>query len=350
MSFYIAYGHGGVLNNLVEFSPNSCIVWILEIACFGAVNIYALITGYVYINGKHKYSKFLNLWLSVFFYSFFITLIYKFVTPNNIDIITLIKSAFPVITYQYWYFTSYFCLFAFIPFINILIKNLSKNQHKYLIFSIIICFCILNLASSILGLDIFGLGKGYSFLWLMSLYIIGAYLKLYEDDLKKYRKDKFLYVYILAICCTFLLRLISKYMKFKLLGILSNDSGVFVSYISPFTLLSAIGFVLFFSRLEFKNNAKKIILKISKLSFGVYLIHEQSLIKSTFIANQFASLALFNPIIIVSNIIVKSFIIFACCLIIEWIRQKLFEILRTNQICEKITENIKKIIYKKIKN
>lgn len=254
------YGHSGILNNLVELSPNSCIAWLLEIACLGAVNIYALITGYAYINGKHKYSKFLNLWLSVFFYSFFITLIYKFLTPNTIGITTLIKSAFPIMAKQYWYFTSYFCLFIFIPFINILIKNLSKQQHKYLVFCIVICFCILNFASTILGLDIFNLNGGYSFLWLMSLYIIGAYLKLYENDFAKRNKNKFLYTYILAVCITFLLRFLSKCIKFQLLGILSNNTGIFVSYISPFTLLGAISLVLFFLNLNLKillkNNSK----------------------------------------------------------------------------------------------
>lgn len=230
-------GHGGILNNLVEFSPNSCIAWLLEIACLGAVNIYALITGYVYINSKHKYSKFLSLWLSVFFYSFFITLIYKFITPNDISITTLIKSTLPIMTKQYWYFSSYFCLFVFIPFINILIKNLSKKQHKFLIYCIIFCFCVLNFASTILGLDIFNLNGGYSFLWLMSLYIIGAYLKLYENDFNKYNKNKFLYAYILSVCITFLLRFLSKCIKFKLLGIFSNSGGMFISYTSPFILL-----------------------------------------------------------------------------------------------------------------
>lgn len=348
MSSYTVYGHGGILNNLVEFSPNSCIAWLLEIACLGAVNIYALITGYVYINSTHKYSKFLNLWLSVFFYSFFITLIYKFLTPNIISITTLIKSAFPIITKQYWYFSSYFCLFIFIPFINILIKNLSKQQHKFLIYCIIFCFCVLNFASTILGLDIFNLNGGYSFLWLMSLYIIGAYLKLYENDFNKYNKNKFLYAYILSVCITFLLRFLSKCIKFKLLGIFSNSGGMFISYISPFILLSAISLVLFFARLKFKNTTKKIILKLSKLSFGVYLIHEQNLIRSTFIKNRFCLLAQKTPIVILSNVLIKSFIIFTCCLFIEWIRQKIFEILKVNQICEKITENIKNIIYKKI--
>lgn len=78
------------------------------------------------------------------------------------------------------------------------------------------------------------------------------------------------------------------------------------------------------------------------------MIHEQNLIRNNFMTNKFISLSVTNSFILLSNVLIKSFIIFATCLLIEWFRQKLFEILRVHQICEKVTENIKNIIYKKI--
>lgn len=337
MSYCIVSGHGGVFRSVAEPSINGTIVWLLEIACYGAVNIYALITGYVYVNANHKYSKILKLWLSVFFYSFFITLIYKFVTPSSIDLKTLIKSAFPVLTKQYWYFTAYFGLFIFIPFLNTLIKNLDKKQHQKLIISIILCFCIFNLIGSGLNYDTFLLNNGYSLLWLVSLYIIGAYLQIYKDDFKKYDKKVYLYIYLGTILTTFLLRFLYKFIGFMITGVFVKGTGIFVSYISPFILLSAVAILLYFSRLEIKE-FKNIILKISSLSFGVYIISSHPLIMNTFVTNQFSLYAHTHPLITFSNIIIRSLCIFWICIAIEWLRVKLFEGLRVDKVCEKIVD------------
>lgn len=39
---------GGVINNVKEFSVNYEIAWTLETLCYCAVDIYVIITGYVY--------------------------------------------------------------------------------------------------------------------------------------------------------------------------------------------------------------------------------------------------------------------------------------------------------------
>ena len=52
-------GKGDLLynKNLEIFSQKYNLLWILEIASFGAVNLYALISGYVSIKSKHKYTN-----------------------------------------------------------------------------------------------------------------------------------------------------------------------------------------------------------------------------------------------------------------------------------------------------
>lgn len=41
--------------------------WIIQVLVYGAVNCYALISGYVGIQSRYKYSKLANIWLQVFF-------------------------------------------------------------------------------------------------------------------------------------------------------------------------------------------------------------------------------------------------------------------------------------------
>ena len=42
--------------------------WFLEIVCYGAVDIFLLISGYFGVKSKFKLSRILSLWLQVVFY------------------------------------------------------------------------------------------------------------------------------------------------------------------------------------------------------------------------------------------------------------------------------------------
>lgn len=59
------------------FSMKYNILWILEIMSYCAVNCYALISGFVGVKSKFKYSNILILWLQVVFYNRFNFLIFR---------------------------------------------------------------------------------------------------------------------------------------------------------------------------------------------------------------------------------------------------------------------------------
>ena len=48
---------GGILENAEVNSAHYYVAWVLEALCIGAVNCYALISGYVGVNSKIKYHK-----------------------------------------------------------------------------------------------------------------------------------------------------------------------------------------------------------------------------------------------------------------------------------------------------
>ena len=59
-------GHGGVLSSTVINSSQYKFSWLLEIISYCAVDIFALISGYVSYTGNEKktnYSNYFNLWL-----------------------------------------------------------------------------------------------------------------------------------------------------------------------------------------------------------------------------------------------------------------------------------------------
>lgn len=168
---------GGIMHGAVALSSNYWIACFLEITCYCAVNVYALISGYVMHDKNIKFSNLINLWFEVLFYSFSITLVIHFIDNTIIDNKLVLSAIFPVSFEAYWYFTAYFALFLFIPFLNKLIKNFDIQDAKIYIIISTILFCFLPI---ILQSDLFKFSNGYSFFWLINLFIIGALIKKYD--------------------------------------------------------------------------------------------------------------------------------------------------------------------------
>ena len=190
-------GQGGILSNSKKFSLSFYLGWLLETFAYCSVNIFGLISGYVMINSKVNQYKIILLWLNLFYYSTIITLMFKYIPyfSKLYQVTTyylIISIFFPTISKRYWYFTAYFGMYFFIPYLNKLIHSLNQKEMNNLCLTIIILFTILHLLAPE-KFDPFSLYSGYTTLWLISLYIFGAYLKLYSIQLSK----KKYYYYIL---------------------------------------------------------------------------------------------------------------------------------------------------------
>lgn len=65
---------GGVLRNAYNGSAQYWISWFIEILCYGAVNIFALISGYVSYNTTSiKIDRLVKFWMQILFYTILIT-------------------------------------------------------------------------------------------------------------------------------------------------------------------------------------------------------------------------------------------------------------------------------------
>ena len=110
--------HGGILKNAPIFSLNYEVAWLFNILCVCAVDCFAIVSGYVMCNSRVKFRNLFSLWFQVFFYSFLITFGFKIFTDFPVGLGNLFYSLFPVMFNQYWYFTAYFGMFLFLPFVN----------------------------------------------------------------------------------------------------------------------------------------------------------------------------------------------------------------------------------------
>ena len=308
-------GRGGILYNTMPFSLNYEIAWMLEIGCYCAVNCYALISGYVLSEKEIKYNKIIKTWFQIVFYTVCISLVFYILDPSMISIKSIMKSVLPIYSGQYWYFTSYVGMFFCIPFLNHIIQTIEHRQLKKIFFIYGILFSII--PTILMGkFDPFYLNNGYSMLWLIVLYLLGAYCQKYNIAYK-YEKKRLLLGYFSCIFITWLIKLIIEIITFNMFGkiVLGN---VLITYISPTIVLSSIFIFLFFINLRIE---KKLILKVIKfltpLTFGIYLIHSNPLIYTNILNDLFISYVDYPYYVLIIIIIIGVFTIFIICILID---------------------------------
>ena len=103
-------GQGGILKNAVINSNQYKFAWFMEIFAYCAVDIFALISGYVSYSKEEKrtkYSNYLNIWLQVVFYGLLVTGIFNIIKPELIHKRDYLLVLFPVTNGLYWYVSAY---------------------------------------------------------------------------------------------------------------------------------------------------------------------------------------------------------------------------------------------------
>lgn len=97
----------------------------------------------------------------------------------SFDINYVLRAIFPVITCRHNYVTTFIFLYLFTPYLNVLVKNLSKHSLEKLLLLAVVIFSIMPTFMEIVGL---WTNNVYSYLlWMMFLYCIGAYLQLHGE-------------------------------------------------------------------------------------------------------------------------------------------------------------------------
>ncbi|MDO4420375.1 MAG: acyltransferase family protein, partial [Ruminococcus sp.] len=165
-------GDGGIVNSAEFNSLNYQCAFFMQMLVICAVDCFALISGYVGVTSKYRYTNLAVLWLRVEFYSIGISFIYLLLRPDLINIKGFVLTAFPVFSCKYWYFSSYFLLFLFMPFFNRAINNISKQRLKISIMVLVVFSSIIYpiINNIVFKTDVWALRDGFSPVWLAVLY------------------------------------------------------------------------------------------------------------------------------------------------------------------------------------
>lgn len=315
-------GQGGVLNSCIVGSIEYKVYWFLEIFCLCAVDTFALISGYTATDKPRKYEKLINMWFQVFFYSFIITAIFAVAGVFVFDKKELIKNIFPITFKAFWYMTAYFALFLAMPMFNAFLFKLEEKSAKKWLVVIVVIYGIMG---SII--DTFHTNWGYSALWLMVLYCIGALAKRVKLFEKK-KTSTLIVIWIISVVLNWILYICS-------------GKRMLIEYICPTMLLNAVIMVILFSRMKLNG---KIISKLYPYALGVYLFQLNTVIwnvyligRASFIVNE----GLTTGIVVVFT---YASILFIAGLVVECIRSKVAKLIHIPELSKKIVVLLDKIL------
>ncbi len=318
---------GGILNNAVVNSNQYKLAWFMETFAYCGVDIFAIISGYVYYSNKErkiKISNYLNLWLQVVFFGILVTVIINIINPSLVTKDYYIASFFPVTNRLYWYFTSYTGLFILMPLINNGIRNTNEKYLKTLFFIIIIVFSLF----ARLTFN-FELAEGYSVIWLIIMYIVGAIIKKCEIG-KNLKSRTIIFTILLMVTISYLYKIYG--FEFNIISRLFVNKDLLVSYISPTIVIIAIMYVILFSRFKFNNCFNKIIAFVSSSTFAIYILNGQKLFWNNYMLNFFIKIANDHLYKIVLYPIIFTIVFFIGSIFIDKVRVFIFKILHINKI------------------
>lgn len=260
--------HGMVLENLEPGGFQFCFFYLIEAFCVVAVNLYVLISGYFLSVSKFRIKKLLLIVALTFIFSICIYLALALTKQVEFGMIDLIKSLFPIITGKYWFITCYVLLYLLSPFINILVKNLT--QKHFIVFLVVLVIVFSVIPTIFLFQDAFGTERGYSLLWFVCLYLIGAYLHRYPINLKK-GWLYYLGISLLVFASTFVFRFFEELILGKVISF-----TILYKYNSFTILASSIFLFLSFANMNLREGIfAKTICFISSSSLCVYLLHDE---------------------------------------------------------------------------
>lgn len=252
-----------------------------------SVPIFIMISGALFLNKdkeisiKKLYSKnILRIFVSLIFWGLFYAIFRNLIKPNDtINLFNSIINDFFKTQGHLWFLVMLVGLYMAIPILRKICED-KKTEEYFLLLSLIFTFTfpfLLNVPklsfyfqNSIIGFAV-PVVSGYS-----GYFVLGHYLNTYEISKKK---EKIIYVLgiisvIFTIIATYLFSLYKGY-----------ASEAFYNYLLINNLLSAVAvFILFknhVSKIKISDKTNTKIQKLSKLTFGIYLIHQTFIILAT---------------------------------------------------------------------
>lgn len=303
--------HGRVTAKLGYGTTNYFLSYLIQSFSVVHVNCFVMIAGYFSIDREFKSQRLLKFWKQVVFYSVMICLLCGIF--GEISGMDVLRAVLPVSSASYWFASVYMGMVLLMPFAGMLAVRLTKRQYQYLLVLLALFFSVNHM---IFRVNTYGTYSGRELSWFLFLAFLAGYVKLHMK-----KRPVYFWYGLAGYVLSSLAVLASVYLSVRMH---QEDIGYFLNYNSPLAVLATFCLFVCAANLSWKETRLDgLILKIAGAAFGVYLIHDNYLIRylvwDTFRASKVA-----RTHWAVIYAAAAAAVVYAVCTCVELMRQMLF--------------------------
>lgn len=317
-------GNGGVIPSCEPLSKGYEAAWLLEVICYFGVSAYALLSGYVGVDGNYHPTNIIYLWLQVMFYNVIATALFFVLMPESRQMVWIVKTLFPISTEAYWYFSAFALTFLLVPALKKAFEHLSKSYLTFILIGLLMFLSFLPVLPFVFNTDVFNLKYGTSFIWVFACWFIGAYIKKFKF-FSKYSTSTLWLLYLLGVVVAFGSKAVIEY-RYGATAWNRDRGNPLVYYHAPTILLCAVALLLIFERMKLGDRMTKVVKIVAPLSFGVYLFNCQPMIWYYVIPERFSHFASYPVWKMLLCTILSALVIFFIGIAIDAIRNLIFSL------------------------
>ena len=306
--------------NLLTMDP------LYLLSCIG-VNCFVMISGYFMITrNDYRWKSLINLWATTVFYSVVLYLITAALS-GNLNKRELVNCFLPVWSKQYWFVSTYLAVMLLAPFLSKIATSISKKSYQVLLAIMFGLSFMVPYGNQFAG--------GQSVMWMTFVFLFAGYIKLhgFHEKLTKHA-GKIAVLLCLLYTATFyavdalkLHHIVGD--GFQLHGF-ASDSPIFFMSLALFlmTIRNSDGK---------KYRWMSFSVKIAPYILAVYLIHMNRnfypYVWKIFIPEHYVMPMALHALICCSAI-------FVACIVVDYIRERVFRILGISAFVEKVSSRI----------
>ena len=308
-------GHGGFSFPHDTITLNR--LWMQFIIMGGNLgnDIFVVLSGYFLIHSRGlSLRKLFSLWIKIFFYSVVIYALFVMSGKTYFGIKPTLKVIMPVTKSQWWFASTYFVMYLIHPYVNILLKSLSREGYMKLLLSLSLYWCIIPTLTK----SDFGANPTINFL---CLYSLAGYVRLHT---KHFGDSKYI---LLGLAC-----ILMNFMSVVMLDVIglriqlaARGALYFLGMMRPLTILAVLCLLFGFRSLEIPHS--KFINVIASATFGVYLIHDNNLVRPFLWKEVFRNASFQDSPYLIAYSLAVVIAVYVSCTLIELVRQRIFRTL-----------------------
>lgn len=312
--------NSGLLDEMFKtpLAPESIFLYLFGMWGKTGIDCFVLITGYFMCKSSISLYKFVKLLLQIELYNILFYCIFLYTGYMTLSFSNIIQVINPIPSVNTGFISCFLLFYLFIPFLNILLKNLSKSQHLLLV---ILCLGIYTILGTVPWINV---TLNY-ITWFCILYVVASYVRLYgiwRGEDKMFWGGASLVLIIISVLSVFMMLFwgVSSGvgLDWSLVMFFVSDSNKLLAF------LVSISTFMFIKNIHIRQN--KWINTIASCTFGVLLIHANSdAMRQWLWKDTCDNVGFFNSSMIYAHALCVPIIVFIACTIIDFCRQRFLE-------------------------